>query len=1459
MKLKQVFNHHKHEEEQQIEIIKNSEFFDTKWYLEKNPDVKSRKMSAARHYLKNGWKENRNPSPKFSTREYLKKYPECKICPLVFEYNRNSFVDLAICAIMKNEGPYVKEWIDYHRLVGVKRFYIYDNESTDNMKEILTPYIESGIVVYKYFPGQAMQLPAYNECLKDYRDKMQWLAVIDADEFIVPKKYNTIIDFLKEYEDYPAIGIAWQMFDSNGHKERPKGGVLENFTRVHFSDSKVTMLKSIVQPQYVREMSVHRHKLVNGEYTINENKKRYFSDKIIDSSRTSIQINHYYTKSYDEFVIRCKKGNAYTGASTRKIHRRNYEFQFYKYDYSVYKYVIRLYPNKLLKETCYKFYLICANMYWKLKNARSCIEYYIDDKWYKNQYEEAQKSDMSAIEHFMTVGWKKGYNPSLKFDTKFYLNKYPSVKNAGLNPLEHYIEYGQFEGRLPKPNIIKKDKERYKAHKGDYELCKSSEYFDLKYYLLHNPKLLFTHQDPVEHYLTVGWKEGKNPSSLFDTNFYLEKYQDVKRMGINPLVHYLRNGQKEGRIASNTVSLKPLYDSYMRKFKAHHIVTHSKLFDKKWYKKTYKDVASSQLSPVEHYLTIGWKKGYNPSQNFDTNAYLERYKDVARAGVNPLVHYLKSGIKENRVISKIQECAFIIQEPNRYDRYICSKKEKNPLISVIVTSYNYADLITKTLDGLVAQTYKNFEVIVVDDGSKDNSVKVIKKYVKQYPFIQLHRHSQGKNKGLPETVRLGIEKAKGKYIAFCESDDYWTPNHLEEKVKIINNYANPKIIVNDVELFGDTKKCKSVQAAVDERKYHLNKTKNTISVTEFRDKNWIVTLSCCMIKKSVLDKCDITGTPRGANLDWWIYRQVCCGNKIFYVNQKLTYWNMHESYMHTEMKDGVTAMMKQELFIKNMDKLLLKKHPLRAIKLLNHIEKEDREYKVNKGKLYHYRKISKYQPSFSIIMPTFNRAFLLESTVNSVLGQTYQNFELIIVDDGSTDGTKQFIKEHYATEIKSGKIKYIYKENSGVCKTRNIGLKNATNEWIAYCDSDNFMAPQCLERFACAILEHPKYKTFYANLISINSKRQIGHRFNYNKLLEQNYIDLGVFVHHRSVYEKLGGFDENMTRLVDWDLIARYTKEYEPYYFNKTVLYYNDADDYNRITNSAKLYDNMAYFRKKNCHVPTVTTMITSYNHQDYIREAIESAIKQMGNFVHEIIISDDGSTDETPQIIQEYAEKYPHLIRNISECKNIGISANMKKCFEAATGKYIAVLEGDDYWINNFKLEKQKNFLKKHKDCSMVFSKLKILTETTQKFSYLPRQANLPTKISGDDVIKEETLNLIGNFSCCMFRKENIINLPDSMYKTRLNEIAISFYMVQKGKIGFIATPLSVYRMREDSVWTGANRVNKLRQGLDCRKMALAVCENKYKKPLQKIIDEQYIKPLNELEEKEQQTKEAV
>lgn len=105
--------------------------------------------------------------------------------------------------------------------------------------------------------------------------------------------------------------------------------------------------------------------------------------------------------------------------------------------------------------------------------------------------------------------------------------------------------------------------------------------------------------------------------------------------------------------------------------------------------------------------------------------------------------------------------------------------KKQPLISVIVASYNYAKYIKETLDSLIRQTNKSFEVIVVDDGSRDQSLLIIEEYANRFKNIKLYTHPGNQNKGLAETVKLGIEKSNGEYIAFCESDDYWTNNHIE--------------------------------------------------------------------------------------------------------------------------------------------------------------------------------------------------------------------------------------------------------------------------------------------------------------------------------------------------------------------------------------------------------------------------------------------------------------------------------------------------------------------------------------------------------------------------------------------------------------------------------------------------------------------------------------------------------
>lgn len=476
------------------------------------------------------------------------------------------------------------------------------------------------------------------------------------------------------------------------------------------------------------------------------------------------------------------------------------------------------------------------------------------------------------------------------------------------------------------------------------------------------------------------------------------------------------------------------------------------------------------------------------------------------------------------------------------------------------------------------------------------------------------------------------------------------------------------------------------------------------------------------------------------------------------------------------------------------------------------------------------------QPCFSIIMATYNRKKCICHAINSVLSNTYQNFELIIVDDGSTDNTGQYIKRKYAKELKSGKIRYFFLNHMGVCHARNYGLSVAKNDWIAYIDSDNTILSDFLEIFAHAIKRNPTKKLFHAQFKRCSTGQIIGKKTSFKELLYGNCIDLGVFVHKKSVYEKLGGFDTNLSRLVDWDLILLYTKKYALYYIDKTVLLYNDVDDHARISNVNSAHDNYIYIHKKHMpHIPIITTIITTYNHEKYIQQAIDSALQQQGKFIHEIIISDDGSTDSTPQIVAKNC--YPLQILNISTSHNVGISANMKRCFDAANGEYIAILEGDDYWTDNKKLHKQMTFLKRHKNCSMCFSKILVLNETNHTTRTLQRQKGLNTILSAKDFCETESNNLIGNFSCCMFRAKYIKNLPPVLYTERLSEIPLVFWLDNFSRIGFIPKIMSVYRQHESGVWSGAQSNSKLRQWLKVRQTCKSVCKKEYIKYFDKII----------------------
>lgn len=265
-----------------------------------------------------------------------------------------------------------------------------------------------------------------------------------------------------------------------------------------------------------------------------------------------------------------------------------------------------------------------------------------------------------------------------------------------------------------------------------------------------------------------------------------------------------------------------------------------------------------------------------------------------------------------------------------------------------------------------------------------------------------------------------------------------------------------------------------------------------------------------------------------------------------------------------------------------------------------------------------------------------------------------------------------------------------------------------------------------------------------------------------------------------------------------------------------------------------------------------ITTMIPAYNQEAYIDATIASAVAQLGAFRHEILVSSDGSTDGTRERIRAWQKRFPMLVRDVSPEQNLGISGNFRHLFEAASGDYLAILEGDDLWTDPCKLEKQARFLEENDDCSMVFSMIRVRQLPSGKESFLDRQTGLATnKLRGEDFLADPSMNLIANFSSCMLKTKLLAELPDRLFRERFNEIAMAFFFERFGPIGFLKEEMSVYHQHAGGVWTGISREAQLRSGLETRQMVLEIADARHAARIREIMEERYRKPLAELERK--------
>lgn len=189
-----------------------------------------------------------------------------------------------------------------------------------------------------------------------------------------------------------------------------------------------------------------------------------------------------------------------------------------------------------------------------------------------------------------------------------------------------------------------------------------------------------------------------------------------------------------------------------------------------------------------------------------------------------------------------------------------------------------------------------------------------------------------------------------------------------------------------------------------------------------------------------------------------------------------------------------------------------------------------------------------HQPDLlvSVVMPTWNRASVIANAIESVVAQTHVNWELLIVDDGGTDGTAEVVSRF----LKDPRIRWLSGPRVGVSAARNRALREARGEVVAYLDSDNSWFPRFLSDIAAAFQRQPEIDSVYTAQIVENA--ELGESyvravpFDRARFNADGGIDLNVFAHRRTLFEELGGFDERMTRLVDWEFIARYSERSAP-------------------------------------------------------------------------------------------------------------------------------------------------------------------------------------------------------------------------------------------------------------------------------------------------------------------------
>lgn len=338
--------------------------------------------------------------------------------------------------------------------------------------------------------------------------------------------------------------------------------------------------------------------------------------------------------------------------------------------------------------------------------------------------------------------------------------------------------------------------------------------------------------------------------------------------------------------------------------------------------------------------------------------------------------------------------------------------------SVVTPSYNQGEYIDQTIKSVVAQEYADFEHFVIDGGSDDHTVRILKKY----PHLVWVSE---KDRGQSDAVNKGFKLATGDIIAWINSDDWYEPGTFTAVAEFFAANPDKNIVMGNCNL-------------VDSRGKVTGQVKNFERGFDALKKYWvgesIPTQPAIFFRRELLEKQGFLDESLHLAMDFDLWMRFSLQNRFYHLDRTVANYRFHDA-----AKGGD----------RDWDKF---------------VPEWKTVYKRYAGPVIE-------NPRVSVVMPVYNGESYLAEAIDSILSQTMTDFELLVVNDGSTDGSKAIVKSY-----DDPRIRLIETEaNSGVVAARNLGLAHAGGEYIALLDCDDFAYPSRLAEQAAFMDEHPEF------------------------------------------------------------------------------------------------------------------------------------------------------------------------------------------------------------------------------------------------------------------------------------------------------------------------------------------------------------------------------------------------